>query len=504
MRITASAVVLFTILTNVSAQIQWETTIDPAEQGCVAQSGLYGPNNQLFISVRELFGDTSPASLLRLADDGAVTADGTLDYPGLRPYSANLVGLGNAGELLVLGAAGKESLADGDSIRMAFYRFNADLAQLDARLVGRAGKAIGYSAGCTSPDGNVHLVYQTDDWDGNLHQYEALKITAEGDSIIGHRIMEGMPYAPVTSLAMHPSGATVLGSSYADWGFSPTISGGTASFLTDDMQLDSTYSFSHVDPSYPEPWNTPMDPVQVQPLPSGNLLISGHYWADFGANRGAVIQHTNAQAEVIDQFFADSPWATDRPAMSKAMSLAADGTFFFAQVNGWLDGSGYFSPFPTQVQVFHLDTSLNVLGSHVIDGFADSTFFSPNFVLAAPDGGVVVGGMARDLNVPASLFRAWVIKLGPESFTTGVQTPAVPVLGLYPNPGTNGFTLELRTTMEQGRIEMVDAQGRMVLSQPLNGIRASIPAIGLSSGLYTILVRNKAGSLLQSLRWMKG
>jgi len=495
--------VLFGIITNVSAQILWETTINPAEQGCAANTGLYGPNNQLYISVVELLSDTARGKLFRLDDVGAITGSRTLDYPELRPYSANLVGLGNADELLVLGTARREAPSDSDSARVAFYRFNADLAQLEARLVGRAGKLIGYLEGCTGPDGNVHLVYQTDDWAGNLHQYEALKITAEGDSIIGHRIMEGMPYAPVTSLAMHPSGATVLGSSYADWGF-PAISGGTVSFLTDGMQLDSTYSFSHVDPAYPEPWNTPMDPVQVLPLPSGNLLISGHYWADFGANRGAVIQHTNAQAQVIDQFIADSPWATDRPAMSKAMSLAADGTLYFAQVNGWVDGDGYFSPFPTQVQVFHLDTSLHVPGSHVVDGFADSTFFSPNFVLAAPDGGVVVGGMARDLNVPASLFRAWVVKLGPESFTTGVQTPAVPVLGLYPNPGTNGFTLELRTTMEQGRIEMVDAQGRLVLSQPLDGIRASIPARGLSSGLYTILVRNKAGSLLQSLRWVKG
>lgn len=503
MRFTASIIGLLIIITNTSAQIQWETSIDPAEQGCAANTGLFAPNNQLYISVVEIMSDTARGKLFRLDDEGAITGSRTLDYPQLRAYSANLVGLGNADELLVLGTAKKEVPSDTDSARVAFYRFNADLVQLDARLVGRAGEAIGYLEGCTGPDGNVHMVYQLGYATADLHQYEALKITAEGDSIIGHRIMEGIPYAPVTSLAMHPSGTTVLGSSYADWGF-PAISGGTATYLTEEMQVDSTYSFSHVDPGYPEPWNTPMDPVQVQPLPSGNLLISGHYWADFGGNRGAVIQHTNAQAQVIGQFIADSPWATDRPAMSKALSLAADGTFFFAQVNGWKDYAGYFSPYPTQVQVFHLDTSLNVLGSHVFDGFADSTFFSPNFVLAAPDGGVVIGGMSRDLNVPASPFRAWVVKLGPESFTTGVQTPAVPVLGLYPNPGTYGFTLELRAPMEKGRVELVDAQGRLVLSQPLDGIRASMPARGLSSGLYTILVRNKVGSLLQSLRWMKG
>src|SRR5690606_8627444 len=123
-------------------------------------------------------------------------------------------------------------------------------------------------------------------------------------------------------------------------------------------------------------------------------------------NRGAVVQRTDAQAHVIGQFIADTPWDVDRPAMSRAMSLAGDGTFYFAQVSGWVDGLGYYSPYPTQVQIFHLDTSLDVLGSHVIDGFADSTFYSPNFVLAAPDGGVVVGGMIRDLNVPSSLFQA--------------------------------------------------------------------------------------------------
>lgn len=502
MRFIASTIVLFGIMMHGSAQVAWEINVDPSEQGCVALTGLYGPNNDLYISVVELFSDTAQGKLFKFANDGTFIRTSILAYPGLRAYSANLVGQGDAGELLVLGTARRASAADSDSVRVAFYRFHSDLTQLDAKLVGRAGYQIGYLAGCTGPDGNVRMVYQTDDWAGNLHRYEALKITAEGDSIIGQRIMEGMPYAPVTSLAMHPNGATVLGSSYADWGF-PATSGGTASFLTDEMQLDSTYSFYHVDPSYAVPWNTPMDPVQVLPLPSGNLLISGHFWADFGMNRGAVVQHTNAQAHVIGQFIADSPWPTDRPAMTKAMSLAGDGTFYFAQVNGWVDGDSYFSSSPTQVQIFHLDTSLNVLGSHVINGFADSTFYSPNFVLAAPDGGVVVGGMIRDLNVPSSLFRAWVAKVGPESFSTGIQAPANLVLGLFPNPGTTGFTVELRERMENGHIEMVDAQGRLVLSQPLDGIRASVPTADMASGLYTILIRNKARHLLQSLRWMK-
>src|SRR5690606_17492333 len=149
---------------NTWGQAAWHTTIEPIEEGCTAQSGLYGPDGRLYISVLEPYGDITPARLLELDDNGSIIATGVLNYPGLKPYSANLIGQKSTDELLVLGMVAEFDPEDGDSTRAAFYRFNTDLAQLDARLIGKAGKSIGYLEGCLSPDSTVRLVYQTDDW----------------------------------------------------------------------------------------------------------------------------------------------------------------------------------------------------------------------------------------------------------------------------------------------------------------------------------------------------
>jgi hypothetical protein len=496
---------VFGLLFTIGAYCQplWELTIDPASQYELATSALYNSEGRLFISLCEFGPPYSPGRVFEVSDQtGTVLASSILDLPGrISPY-AFMLGENGDGDLLGYSPAYIQDPGDGDSARMAFWRFGTDLEQLDVKLIGKPGKDISFNAGFIAPDSTVRVVYTTDDWAGNLHQLEALKLTLGGDSVTGKQIYNGMSQGAATSLAMHPNGRMVMGSAYADWGYTPT-SGGNATYLNGDFSIDSTYYLAPVDANSAAPlFDAPMHPIQVLPLPSGNLLISGQFWRDFGTDHPAVIQHTDAQAHVIDQYVHDSPWEDDYPAIVRAMDMAGDGSLYFAQMNNWNGNAGIYSPFPSQVEVTHLDTSLNVLGRYVFDGFADSIFYLPYYVLSTPDGGVLVMGMKRELALPGLPAKAWIAKLGPENFT-GIKEDHRLVLSLWPNPGADGFNLSLKERVEQGRVQLHDMQGRLVLDRAVDGINIYVPTPGLGAGLYAATLRDRNGKILQHLRWAK-
>ncbi len=232
------------------------------------------------------------------------------------------------------------------------------------------------------------------------------------------------------------------------------------------------------------------------------LLISGQFWRDFGENHRAVIQRTDAQAHVINQYVHDSPWDEDNPAITKAMDIAGDGTLYYAQMNNWNGNAYVYSNSPSQVEVTHLDTSLNVLGRYVFDGSADSVVYLPFYVLSTPDGGVLVMGMKHELSIPGAPAKAWIAKLGPENFTA-IREDHDLVLKLYPNPGRDGFNLNLKERVEQGRIQLHDMQGQVLLDRALDGINVRVPTPNLAAGLYAVTIRDRNGKILQSLRWAK-
>ncbi len=490
------------IATNVYGQPDWELTIDPLGQYGYAATALYNAENRLFVALGEYGQQFMPARICEVSHGGVVLASSTSLLPDRIGNAIMLMGANGAGDLLGYSPAYVQDHGDGDSAHMVFWRFGTDLAQLDAKLVGKPGKDISFFSGFLGPDSTIRMVYTTDDWSGNLHQIEALKLTMNGDSITGKQLYSGMSQGTTTSLGMHPNGYMVMGSSYADWGYSAT-SGGSATYLDEDFGIDSTYYLSPVDPNHPDPvQDSPQHPIQVLPLPSGNLLISGQFWRDFATNHPSVIQRTDAQANVIGQYVNDSPWRDDIPAVIRAMDLVGDGSLYFAQMNNWNGYAGMYSPFPSQVEVTHLDTALEVLGRHVFDGFADSVFYLPYYVLCTPDGGVLVMGMKRELAIPGAPAKAWIAKLSPGSFT-GLGEKHQAVARLWPNPGTDGFYLDLRRRVDQGRIQLHDMQGRLVMDRALDGVHIHLSTTGLGVGLYVATVRDRNGMVLQSLRWAK-
>lgn len=157
---------------------------------------------------------------------------------------------------------------------------------------------------------------------------------------------------------------------------------------------------------------------------------------------------------------------------------------------------------PSQVELFRMDTALNVLGRYLFDGFETNTYYFPSFVKATPDGGVLVGGSMVDLNELGGQPQGWVAKFGPDDFV-GVGERSAPMFMLFPNPGAQGFNIALGEPLPNGRIELHDMQGRLVLTQRFCGINGFVSANGLSPGLYAVTLRDAKGELLHQQRWAK-
>jgi len=72
---------------------------------------------------------------------------------------------------------------------------------------------------------------------------------------------------------------------------------------------------------------------------------------------------------------------------------------------------------------------------------------------------------------------------------------------IFPNPGTDQFTVQLPTG--KYTIELFNATGLSVLREQLIGDRANVNTIALVPGLFTYRLSTSDGALLAQGRWVK-
>lgn len=107
--------------------------------------------------------------------------------------------------------------------------------------------------------------------------------------------------------------------------------------------------------------------------------------------------------------------------------------------------------------------------------FEDQTFF---------DGGM--GGGSMYVRFPGLL-------------TTAVHGGApAPGMHVFPNPAADEVTLQ-RPTSDLCHIELIDSQGRMVLSEQVSGTRSTLSISGVADGLYTLCICTEKGVVMQRL-----
>lgn len=236
-------------------------------------------------------------------------------------------------------------------------------------------------------------------------------------------------------------------------------------------------------------------------LESGNVIASGHYWNSLSEDRGAVLQLLTTNGTLLEQWTSASPYPRDLPAIARAIDIGPEGHLYFAQMNNDV-GVGVMGNAPSQIDVFRLDTNLQVLSSFRFDGFASNKYFFPATVTVSHDGSVFLTGSTVDLNVPGSQPQGWVAKIGADSFVSVMERPK-PTVSLFPNPGKEGFQLVLGEPLTNGRLEIHDVQGKLVHTEPFTGVNGQVTVPGLTPGVYCVSFRNANGTSMLHQRWVK-
>lgn len=278
---------------------------------------------------------------------------------------------------------------------------------------------------------------------------------------------------------------------------------GKAIYFDDALEFVQAQAMNHA--VTPTNMNTaPYSNVDLLKLPSGNILVGGRYRLDQGGSFRSALQMVDQELNLLQQFTPASTHALDHVALSQCLDTTPDGHILFGHMERFDPLSPeVLLPWPDVVRIYKLDTDFNVLCEYVVDGFADSTYYTLYRVKATPDGGAVALGSALDLTIPDAPPRAWVRRFAPsECVSTGMPPQhAEGQLLLYPNPGHEGFQLVLPAGMHMPELHVFDATGRLVYRTTYQA-GGRVDTSLWPSGVYAVVLRHP-GHGSWSARWIK-
>ncbi len=251
------------------------------------------------------------------------------------------------------------------------------------------------------------------------------------------------------------------------------------------------------------------DQPYVHALSSGNFVISGSV-GTIQSRWNAVIK-TDSGGSLLATYLPPNTAALNTTPRLQAMAAAGMEQLHFCQVEGLqlgMSSSGDISLFmptePSRVRVIKLDTALNVMCAHVIDGHLDGRYYLPTRIRSTNDGGHVIIGASME---PGTLESSaiWVAKFPAEACATHVpERVAVQDHRVHPNPGNTSFVLHLSGVVQPGgRLFLHGPDGHRVRAVGVQGNRAVVEVGDLASGIYFYRIERADGSPWASGRWVK-
>jgi hypothetical protein len=483
---------------TVVAQPQWELLLPLNNDIPVVLDAMVASGTEVFMIATDASPDYSAMCRVDL-NTGMVLSTEYFSIAGASTGPSLFVS-STPDEILLTGTWRPWPISAADSMRPAFFRTDATLQPIAATYGGLGGKQIGYSSSYQDSDGNIRMAYQCLVDDANPQQFKAVTFSPQGAVLDSAFLQETFSFPTLGSLQPLLNGNSVLLTSACLWGLQ-TVSQTMLVELDDAWGIEQVSPVPLANPNFQSGLSALGWPLYSVMLPSGNLVASGQYWRSFSNDRGAALQRLTPNGDLLGQWEADSPYDMDIPAWISGVDLGPDGNLYYAQLNNWTLG-GPENPVPSQVQLFKLDTSFNVLGSYLIDGLADSTFYYPSVVKATPDGGLVVGGSRKDLSVPNAPMVAWLAKFGPEDLVSVPEWQS-PLLGVYPNPGSDGFTAKFMRPLPGAMLQVFDTRGVLVHAQAVSDLQQVMAMGDQPSGIYVIHLRDAEGAFVSCVRWVK-
>lgn len=276
--------------------------------------------------------------------------------------------------------------------------------------------------------------------------------------------------------------------------------------LNEDLGVQEWLHMPYLDQSPPLD-SVPQDALDLVPISNRRFASSGRLggtWSPPRARSSVLI--IDASGSLIRYFLPRSSFIQDFPPFLQGLAANGAGQLYFAvHENGQAAPPSLFSVFePNRIHVYKLDTSLNVLCEHILDGFAENAYYYLNRIKATDDGGFLLLGGRRDFNDPSGYFAAWARKFGPEDCVVGIaEQPHAQQAVVFPNPGTEGFSLLLNGEARNGTLLVMDALGRHVGSAPIKQSQARFDARELAPGAYLYRAVDAQGAVQAVGRWVK-
>lgn len=286
---------------------------------------------------------------------------------------------------------------------------------------------------------------------------------------------------------------------FAQWSFASYLKFGTdlspaGGFLSEPYDGNAApVSFS----------NTIADQLHLQRLPSGDLLVSGKPRAELRT----VVVRLSPTGEWRSFFRAASMYPFDHPAAYNAITTR-NGQVMVASMENYFYGAHVGTPYlpdhPNQIRIFRLDTTLNLLCTNMVDGFAEDAYFWADRIVDTDDGGYIVCGGRFDQSAPNARMVGWAQKFGPEDCFVGVaEEREGPQHAVYPNPGSDRFTLNVNGPAVNATLHLFNANGQVVGVAPLVNNTITFDASGLAPGMYAYRVVDMQSKHLVSGRWSR-
>lgn len=282
-------------------------------------------------------------------------------------------------------------------------------------------------------------------------------------------------------------------------------------FLWMNEELEVTQHFHPQEPPPPSSGNhlTIGDSPCIVPLPSGEIVVSGTY-GSLSNGTNCLLLRMNENGDTLAYFLPPQGSFSDHTAALEALGLDADGNLLYCQMENLqqtLNSQNEVTPLeptqPSRVRIIRLDTSFNVLCEQVIDGYDENAYYLPTRIKPTNDGGYVVIGARRQLN-STERSMMWAAKFPSNACVNGVpENQSSLEHRVFPNPGKDGFTLLLSgPRIGRANIQLRDALGRIVATEPLQDSKGWVPTEHLATGAYHYQVVDSKNKILAQGKWI--
>jgi hypothetical protein len=269
-------------------------------------------------------------------------------------------------------------------------------------------------------------------------------------------------------------------------GFAPTPSVATYLYLTgEQLAVVDTFPGNVYNGQGDEPsaFNVAYDALHVIPWEEDQLFINGCI-GSLNVGYSTVIHRTDMHGVPSAHFRPTTEFFHNYPATFQSSALTVDGDVLLAMEANFVPVPAlpYAFQAPNRIHIYKLDTDLNLICTHVVDGFEDNHYYRLNRIKATDDGGYLLIGARTDLSQPLSHFEGWIRKFSEaDCFTSIPEYEANATATVFPNPGIAGCTIVLNGAMHQGaRVELLDGTGKLVRSAAMQQNMVELEAQGLA------------------------